>query len=150
MAKINNPAKQFQFNILIAGVNPFSVQELTMPDYAFNSDEHGDTIYKVKTAGMLDVGTLKISKIINAIGFDRWLWDKIRLMANTLTGSMDIPSNYKELIIVQQMAPNYIVPLQTWTWEGCFPLRINGVDFSRTKSDNTIHTVEFSVDRLLP
>lgn len=150
MPRVNNPAKAFQFNILIAGVNPFTVQEVKQPDYALEVDEHGDTNYKVKTAGMIDVGTLTISKIINVLGFDRWLWNKIQRMQDSLIGGGQLPDEYKELIIVQQLAPNGIVPLQTWSWEGCWPMKINGVEFSRMKSENIIHTVEFCVDRLLP
>ena len=151
MSQIQNPAKGFQFNILIAGINPFTVQDVKQPDWGFEKDVHGDANYKVNTAGMMDIGTLTIQKIVNgtAPGLDKWLWSKLLLIQNPITGGGLLPSEYKEIIIIQQLAANNIVPLQTWTWEGCFPLKINGVEFSRMKSENTIHTIEFSVDRPL-
>lgn len=150
MAHVQNPRKAFQFNIYIAGIDPFCCQDVKLPDNAIDSVEHGDTNYKVKTGGMVEITDLNIKKILSSSALDRYVWDLQRRIQNTNTGGGELPSDYKFTIRVEQLAPNGITVLQTWLYEGCWPKKINGVDFSRMKSENTIEDIDFSVDRLIP
>jgi hypothetical protein len=78
MAKVDNPRKQFQFTIIIPGLNPFLAQDVKLPDAEFDAAEHGDTGYLVKTAALKKIGDITISKIMPADGLDRFFraWQK--------------------------------------------------------------------------
>lgn len=144
--KIPNPRKQFQFNIIIAGLNPFLVQEVKTPDVDFDSTEHGDTGYLVKTAGIKKISTLTITNIHRAdfpeILFNMWSRD---IMNTTIGGGLP-PSMYKKSIIVEEYANDGITVIERTTYLGCWPQKINGKDLSRRGSDNTARTIEFQVD----
>lgn len=146
MAKVNNPRKHFQFNILVPGLNPFLCQEVKMPDVDYDSTPHGDTNFEVKTAGMKKIGTLQITKICPADAPDRFVWNWFSLIGNTLTGGGALPSVYKKSIIIEQLGPDGFSVLQRWEWHGAWPRKINGVEFSRTSSANTVEVIEFEVD----
>lgn len=144
MAKINNPVKSFQFNILIPGINPFLVQEANNPDIEFEMSEHGDTNYDVKTAGKFKVGMLKIQKIASSAGaaldiaIDAWV---------TEIQNGALPLQYKRPIIVEQLGNDGVSVVRRWTWEGCWPQKVNGLEFTRMKSENTIESIDFCVDK---
>lgn len=147
MAKVNNPRKAFQFTILIPGIAPFLCQTVKTPDNELDSDEHGDTNHKIKTAGMMNYGTLSITKIVDAVGLDNYIWNWQKRIQNPMTGGGELPSQYKIPVAVEQYAPDGLTVLKRWTYEGCWPKRINGIDFSRVQSGNTVESIEFEVDR---
>ena len=148
-AKIPNPRKQFQFNIIIAGLNPFLVQEVKTPDEDHDVVEHGDTNFDVKTAGKKKISTLTITKIFRAdfpeYDFKNWARD----IQNTLTGGGLPPSQYKRAIIVEEYGNDGRTVIDRTTYTGCWPSKINGKDLSRRGSDNTTQSIEFQVDELL-
>lgn len=148
MAKISNPRKQFQFNIIIPGLNPFLAQKVKSPDVEFDITEHGDTNFVVKTAGLKKIGQVTIEKIFSATSIDNFIgaWQKI--IGNQKTGSGLIPDVYKKSIIIQQLGPDRITVLQSWVCEGCWPQKRNGIDFDRKGSENTIESIEFCVDEV--
>lgn len=147
MAKINNPRKAFQFQIYIPGINPFLCQDVTTSDNELVQVEHGDTNYDVKTAGKVKLGNLMVKKICDSTPLDQAVWIWIKRIQNTLTGGGDLPSQYKATIRVDQYAPDGVTTLKSWFYEGCWPTKINGVELSRMKSENTIEDIQFSVDR---
>jgi hypothetical protein len=67
---------------------------------------------------------------------------------NVYVGGGALPSLYKSVIMVEQFAPDGITVLKRWTCEGCWPRRINGIEFNRAQSGNTIETIEFEIDRM--
>lgn len=147
MAKINNPRKLFQFSVTIPGVQPFLVQTIKLPDYELETDEHGDTNYKVKTAGMVNLGLLSLSKICDATPFvDTFIWNLMKSIQNQELGGGALPSVYKFPIMIEQFGPDGITVLQRWTYLGGWPKRINGVEFNRAQSGNTIEAIDFEVD----
>jgi phage tail-like protein len=149
MAKINNPRKSFQFSVIIQGIAPFLVQTVKLPDVEIEADEHGDTNYKVKTGGMMSYGNLTISKICEAIPLiDQYIWSWVNTIQNVYTGGGALPSLYKSVILIEQFAPDGKTVLKRWTCEGCWPRRINGIEFNRAQSGNTIENIEFEVDRM--
>jgi phage tail-like protein len=146
-AKIPNPRKQFQFNIIIPGFNPFLAQEVKLPDVDFDIQEHGDTNYDVKTAGKKKIGTLTVSKICPADNpgdtqFRQWGKD----IQNTDTGGGQAPSQYKRTIIVEEYANDGLTVVERHILKGCWPNKINGKELNRKGSDNTMQTIEFCVD----
>lgn len=149
MAKINNPRKMFQFSVTIPGIAPFLVQTVKLPDYDIESDEHGDTNHKIKTAGMISYGMLSLSKICDATPFlDSYIWTLMQSIQNVEVGGGALPSVYKSPMLVEQFGPDGITVLQRWTMIGCWPKRINGVEFNRAQSGNTIETIDFEVDQM--
>lgn len=147
MARVDNPRKNFQFNIIIPGLDPFLCQVVKAPDIELDDVEHGDAGYMVKTAGMEKTSKLSIEKISRAETTDTFMraWQK-RIM-NTFIGGGQLPSQYKLPIIVEELSANGISVIDRQIYEGCWPQKINGKDFTRKGSDNTVENVEFSVDR---
>lgn len=145
-AKVANTAKQFQFKILIPGLNPFLCQKVKNPDIEIDIAEHGDTGIVIKTAGMKKVGPLTIDKIFSSIDIDKSIPLWMNSIINAKTGGGAIPSIYKKNIIVQQLGNDNISILQQWVCEGAFPTKRNGVEFDRKSSENSTESIEFSVD----
>lgn len=148
-AKVPNPRKQFQFTIIIPGLNPFLAQEVKLPDVDFDVQEHGDTNFQVKTAGQVKYGTLQVSKIQPATGLDVFMENWARRIQNTLTGGGELPSQYKEQAIVEEFSSDGITVIQRHIYSGVWPSKLNGKDLSRKGSENTIHSIEFCVDEIL-
>lgn len=145
-AKIANPRKAFQFTVYIPGLNPFLCQELTLPDIELEQVEHGDTNFDVKTAGRKKVSNLRLSKIAQSTEVDQFVYNWMRRIQNTLIGGGDLPDMYKRPILVEQYANDGITVIERHQLEGCWPQKVNGVNYSRTASQNTVYELEFSVD----
>lgn len=148
MAHIENPRKQFQFTIILPGLDPFLAQEVKSPDIEFDEVEHGDTGYLVKTAGMKKIGKLTITKICSANATDNFfrLWMK-RILSTDLGGG-SLPSLYKIPVLIEEFSSDGITVIQSTLYRGCWPQKINGKDFNRKGSDNTIESIDFAVDRM--
>lgn len=147
MAHVANPRKQFQFTILIAGMNPFLCQKLSLPDTEVDVVEHGDSNYKVKTGGMKTYGTLKMDKLSSANAPDNYFWEWIMSVQNEFLGGGVLPQIYKREITVMQLGTDGQTIINEWTWEGAWPFKINGIELSRLSSENTIESIEFQIDR---
>jgi hypothetical protein len=148
MAKIENPRKQFQFNILIPGLNPFLAQEVDTVDVEFDPVEHGDVGFLVKTAGLKKIGMLKVSKIMQADSTDTFMNDWALQIFDTRLGGGDLPSNYKKTILVEQYSNDGVTVIERFEYDGCWPQKINGISLSRKGSDNTVQSIEFCVDEV--
>lgn len=145
-AKVQNPRKQFQFRIIIPGMNPFLAQDVKLPDVEFDATEHGDTGYMVKTAGMKKVGMLSVTKICPADSLDTnmRIWGK-QIMDTRLGGGAP-PSLYKKPILVEELGNDGISVIERHTYSGCWPQKLNGKELSRKSSENTVESIEFCVD----
>lgn len=146
-AKIANPRKQFQFQITIPGLNPFLCQIVKAPDTEFDTVEHGDTGWLVKTAGLKKFGKLTIEKICPADDVDTYFFDLQNQILNTDQGGGLLPSDYKMPILVEEYSSDGVTVLERNTYRGCWPDKVNGKDFSRKGSENTIQMIEFNVDQ---
>jgi len=145
-AKVANPRKQFQFNISIPGLNPFLAQKVKSPDDESDMVEHGDTNFIVKTAGIRKFGMLTIEKIQPSETTDNFIWAWRRQITNTTTGGGDLPSNYKQTLLIEQLAPDGITVVQRWEASGAWPQKINGIEFDRKGSENTVESIDFCID----
>lgn len=145
-AKVANPRKQFQFNVIIPGLNPFLAQEVKLPDSDLDMVEHGDTNFDVKTAGKKKLGMLTVNKILPADGLDQFFRVWQRRIQNTLTGGGELPSVYKEPIMIEEYSSDGITVIDRHIYTGGWPQKINGRDFSRKASENTVESIEFCVD----
>lgn len=149
MAEIANPRKKFQFGIFIPGMNQFLAQEVKLPDSEIDMVEHGDVNFDVKTGGKRKIGMLSVTKIMPADSTDNFMWSWQDQIQDIRGGGGDLPSDYKKRILVEQYGPDGLTTLQRWELIGAWPQKINGVDFSRKDSENTVETIDFCVDQLV-
>jgi phage tail-like protein len=147
MAEIANPHKKFQFSVFIFGINPFLFQKLTTADRELDQIEHGEGNHLVKTAGLVKLGNVVVDKIDNASIPEKIMWGWINSIQNEFTGGGLIPEAYKKAIQIQKLSTNMRTPIKTWNYIGAWPCKINGVELDRVSSENTIETIEFSVDQ---
>jgi phage tail-like protein len=147
MANVSNPHKKFQFSIAILGMNPFLAQKVTTAERDLDQVEHGEGNHVIKTAGMVKLGNIMVEKISSADGPDRLFWDWIASIQNEFIGGGLIPDNYKFPIQIQKYATDGLTVIATWNYIGCWVKKINGVELDRVSSENTIESLELSVDR---
>lgn len=146
MAKINNPRKEFNFQISIAGLNPFLCQEVKLPDVEFDIATHGDTNYEVKTAGQKKIGQLSITKIFPVDFPDTAIRSWASEIQDQISGGGQTPSQYKRTVIVQEFANDGETVLEQFEYDGVWPQKLNGKQFNRKSSENTTQSIEFCVD----
>jgi hypothetical protein len=146
MAQIANPRKQFNFSIFCPGLNPFLAQKVTTPDIEIEEVTHGDTNHDIKTGGRLKVGSLNVDKISPATASDSWVFDWMNTIQNALLGGGALPSIYKRQITIEEYSTDGITVLNTHDYEGAWPKKRNGIELSRTQSENTLQSIEFAVD----
>lgn len=149
MSQINNPKKAFNFGIYAPGLNPYTVQTANIPDFEVETVEHGDTNYRVKTAGMMVFGNITLEKLRPLNLGDNWVWNWIRDVQNVETGGGQIAEIYKRNIDIVQYSYDNVTVTDRWNCWGVFPVRINNMSLSRTQSENSMETIELSVDRVV-
>jgi phage tail-like protein len=147
MANVSNPHKKFQFSIFLFGMNPFLAQKVTTAGRAIDQVEHGEGNHVIKTAGMVKLENVTVEKISNASLPDKLIWAWITLIQNEITGGGAIPEVYKKGFQIQKLATDMVTPIGTWNYLGAWPCKINGTELDRVSSDNTIESIEFSVDQ---
>jgi len=150
MAKFGNPRKKFNFSIQIVpeAINPFLFQKVTLPDSEIEADEHGDTNHSIKTAGRVSYSNLVCEKLMPSNRSDTYMWAWFDSCQSSTIGGGLTPDEYKKTIEVVEYAEDGVTELNRWLIIGVFPVKINGLEFNRAESGNTIETIEFSVDKL--
>ncbi len=161
MIPIKNPRKQFNFRITVLDnpiLEPFAAQVVNLPDNEIDPVEHGFGNTVIKTAGLVKTGNLMLERIMSATvgtvnGTAIFAWQKLAQDGAAQTGGD--PESYKKYIYIEELANsswnglNDPVVINSWTCIGCWPMRINGREYSRTSSDNLVESVEFSVDYMI-
>lgn len=150
MAQINNPRKKFNFSIQIAPapINPFLAQKVTIPGITIEQTMHGDTNHDVKTAGRISFDNITIDKISTTSGSDNYMWDWAYSCQDPIIGGGLVPSDYKRIVTITELAEDGTSILNTYVGIGAWPTKINGKELDRQSSDNTIETIELSVDKV--
>ena len=90
---------------------------------------------------------MTVEKIFNASLPEKIIWAWINSIQNEITGGGLIPEAYKKAIQVQFLSTNMRTPVRTWNYIGAWPCKVNGIELDRVSSDNTIETIEFSIDQ---
>ncbi len=145
---VANARKSFNFKIEINGLDQFECQKITLPETEIEKVEHGDTNFKVKTAGQVKLGEIKIEKLKRLPGSDTWAWQWLKQAQNMETGGGGLAANYKRTVIIKEMTPSGLGTLNSWVCDGCWVSKISQSDFSRTDSENLIQSIELSVDTI--
>lgn len=150
---IINPRKKFKFRVTfltLPKLVPFAVQDITLGDNEIEPVEHGFGNTVLKTAGIVKPGNITLSRIMGAsvgtVSGEFWEWARIAQDAATQSGGD--PETYKRVLQVDELANDGQTALDTWYAAGCWPTKINGREYSRTDSANTVETIELCVDYL--
>lgn len=147
MPKVPNPRKVFNFRIEVAGIAQFLIQKVTLPEIEIAATEHGETNVKIKTAGMITVGDLVVTKIKPADSIEPWAYDWFKQAQDMVTGGGQLSEVYKRDIILRELGVDGISTIASHIMEGCWIKKTSHSDFDRVGSDNIMETVTFSVDR---
>lgn len=149
MAQIN-PRKQFNFSIQVIPdpINPFSCQRVTLPDIDIDQVEHGEVNGPIKTGGQIKVGNLKIEKLLTTRGSDNYFFNWADSVQSSILGGGVVPDIYKKTIVITEFAEDGRTIINTHTYLGCWPTKINGQSLDRLSSENSIENIELSVDKV--
>ena len=146
-AKVKNPRKKFRWSISFSKhpINPYLCQKCSLPDISIDQVNHGDVNRDVKTAGRVSVGNLIVEKLLTTSGSDTWVWDWLFSCQDHLIGGGLVPSDYWETLLVNELAEDGRTVLNSHICTEVWPTKIDGLDFDRMASENTIEKIEFSV-----
>lgn len=146
-AKVKNPRKKFLFsiNFPLHPINPYLCQKCTLPDITIDQVSHGDVNRDVKTAGRVTIGNLVVEKLVTTSGSDTWIWDWLFSCQDHILSGGLVPNDYWETMAVSELAEDGKTVLNTHILTEVWPCKINGLEFDRTASENTIESIEFSV-----
>lgn len=148
MANVANPHKKFQWSIQLLGRNPFLSQKVTIPEMEVQQTPHGEENTDIKTAGRVVVGNCNIENIEEAAQRGGYWWDWISLCQDSFIGGGAVSEVYKQEVIVEKYSTDGRSVVGRWLMTGCWPTKINGVELERVSSDNTITSIELSVDKM--
>lgn len=150
MAKFANPRKKFNFSIQITPepINPFLFQKVTLPDAEIAKDSHGDTNHDIHTAGRVSYSNIVCEKLMSSGAGDAYMWSWFDTCQSSMIGGGAPPSMYKKVITIFEYAEDGATVLNTWVATGVWPCVLKGLELDRQSSENTIETVEFSIDKL--
>jgi len=152
---ILNPRKKFNFRVSILPmpeIPTFSVQQITLGDSVIEQVEHGFGNTVLKTAGQIKPGTVNLHMIEEShsgvIGAKLWAWHW-QVQNPALQAGAD-PMEYKRILKIEELGTGLGTPtaLNVWFAVGAWPATMNGKEFDRVSSDNTVRSIEFSVDYL--
>lgn len=147
VAKVKNPRKKFLWQIVFVKhpINPFLFQSVTLPEVTIEQVSHGDINRDVKTGGRISIGNLTASKLSTTSGSDTWLWDWMMSIQDLALGGGLTPSQYWEVMQVNELAEDGKSILNSWLCTEVWPTKLNGQELDRVSSDNSIEEIEFSV-----
>ena len=151
MAKFANPRKKFNWSIQIVpeGINPFMFQKVTVPDLEIEQDNHGDTNHDIKTAGRVSYSNIKAEKLLPSNVSDTYMWAWADSCQSSTIGGGLTPAEYKKTIEIVELAEDGVTQLNRFIATGVWPCKVNGMEYDRGSSGNSIESVEFSVDKLI-
>ncbi len=152
-----NPRKAFNFRISFPNqptLPVFACQTVTIPDETVEQIEHGTGNSRIKTAGQYIAGEATIGMIIPAskaivspdLNPNNFFRNWQRSAQDPILGGGSDPFFYKRTTLVEELANDGATVLNSYLLVGAWPTKINGREYSRTESNNTVETVELSTD----
>ena len=143
--KIRNARKSFNFKVVIAGVDQFAIQNVTLPIKEIEGVEHGDTNYNVQSPGKIAWSDMEFEKLLNFIGPDNVLWQwMLTAQSSDLGGGL--PAGYERIITLVELGSDGITTLNTHVIT-CWPKKIEYGKHSRIDAgENIMEKVTFAVN----
>ncbi len=150
MARIDNPRKNFNFDVRVSVpfFNSFTVQECTTPDMDIDVVVHGEANHEIKTGGQVKYTNAKLKGIIDAANSLDWVWLWIRQVQDVMRGGGDLPQQYKKNLYIEYLDVDGQTVLETEIWEGAWPCKLNGKALKRIGSENIMNELEIAIDRI--
>ena len=150
MAQVSNPRKGFNFSIQITPlvIDPWLCQKVSIPQIEVEKAHHGDTNHDIKTGGRVKYNDIKLEKIMKTSGPDNYFYDWAASVADVIIGGGLTPTAYKRTITITELAEDGLTVINTWVCFGCWPTKINDMSLDRMSSDNTVESVDISVDEI--
>jgi phage tail-like protein len=146
MPKISNPRKKFNFRIEIDGVDQWEVQKVTIPEAEIAVVAHGDSNSDVKTGGRVNFSNLVMEKLKATAESDKAIWLWMKSVQDAATGGGLLPIAYKRIITIKEMDTTGTQAIRKHVCFGCFPVKKTVSELDRQADENTMDTIEFSVD----
>ena len=87
-----------------------------------------------------------LEKLLSTEGADNYFWDWSSSVNDAVIGGGLVPSEYKRVLTISEIAEDGTSILNTWICTGCFPHKINGQELDRTIGENSLETLELCVD----
>ena len=81
-------------------------------------------------------------------GADNYMFDWAYSCQDPIIGGGLVPDEYKRIVTISELAEDGTSVLNTWICTGCWPTKINGMKLDRQSSDNTMESIELSVDKV--
>lgn len=151
MAKIS-PRKAFNFRIIFPGypLEPFLVQKCQLPEMEIESVPHSEGNIDIKTGGRIKVGNCTLENIMKSTSGAEanFFWDWAGAVQDMyLNGGLE-PFVYYRTMIIEEVGVDGKSTINRWVLDECWPSKMNGLSLDRKSSDNTLETVELSVNRI--
>ncbi len=144
-AKIRNARKSFNFKVIIAGIDQFSIQNVTLPIKEIEGVEHGASNFNVQSPGKISWSDMEFEKLMSFIGPDNDIWNWMKLAQDSEAGST-VPAVYERIITLIELAPNGITALNTHIIT-CWPKKVEYGKHSRVDAaENIMEKVTFAVN----
>jgi phage tail-like protein len=111
--------------------------------------EHGVANILNKTAGMVKVGDLELTKLKFQNKNESWAWKWLMLSSNQETGQVGLPTDYKKNGYIIHYGPDGETVLEKWQVIGCWPKNIEIDELDKVSSDNMMEKVTLSCDQIV-
>jgi phage tail-like protein len=144
-----NPRKKFSWSVEFDGLDAVLVQKLKIPTVSVDAVEHGVANILNKTAGMVKVGDLELTKLKFQNKNESWAWKWLMLSSNQETGQVGLPTDYKKNGYIIHYGPDGETVLEKWQVIGCWPKNIEIDELDKVSSDNMMEKVTLSCDQIV-
>jgi hypothetical protein len=144
-AKIRNARKSFNWKVILAGIDQFSIQTVKLPIKEIEKVEHGDTNHNVSSPGKISWSDMEFDKLLNYTGSDNDVWDWMKNAQDAIDGG-GTPSQFERIITLVELAPDQVTTLNTHIVT-LWPMKVEYGKHSRVDSaENIIEKVTFAVN----
>ena len=144
-----NPRKKFSWSVEFDGLDAILVQKLKIPTVSVDSVEHGVANILNKTAGMVKIGDLELTKLKFQNKNESWAWDWLMDSSNQETGQVGLPTDYKKNGYIIHYDSDGESVLEKWQVIGCWPKNIEIDELDKVSSDNMMEKVTLSCDQIV-
>ena len=148
-----SPRKGFNFQIEFPGwpFENFICQEVTLPNIEIEEVPHSEGNHDIKTGGRVKIDKLTLKNLAPSRNdnpnHNSLFWiDWANVVQDIFINGGGEPSDYYRSIIIREVGNDGVSILNVHVYSEVWPSKINGLALNRMASENTVTTVEFSVN----